>query len=81
MNTTLSAAGTASGGALSIMVVVSYLLSLRGITLPSDVALAAGTVIGQIIHYFMAVGLLPKPAKSSVDVAQPAESNPAPKGT
>lgn len=59
--TTTVAAGAASGsGALAAIVILQWALSLRGISLPADVATALGTLLTVGIHYLVALKILPQ---------------------
>ncbi|HQT89093.1 MAG TPA: hypothetical protein PK677_11150 [Acidiphilium sp.] len=65
-NTTTVAAATASGTvSLSLVVLVQWLLALRHISLPADVATAMATIVAAGIHWLVARQAPPKPGDTT----------------
>jgi hypothetical protein len=72
MNTTLSAGSAAGGGSFAVVTLLIYVLSLRGIQMPDNVALAISVLLTMVFHYLIALKLLPS-LPGDPAVALPAE--------
>jgi hypothetical protein len=72
MNTTLSAGSAAGGGSFAVVTLLIYVLSLRGIQMPDNVALAISVLLTMVFHYLIALKLLPSLPGDPAD-ALPAE--------
>jgi hypothetical protein len=67
-STTQSTSGMASGLTGSAGVVFVWLLSLRGITVPPDVALAVAALVAPVVHYaFVRLTMASTPSPTVVE--------------
>ncbi|MDD2794349.1 hypothetical protein [Acidocella sp.] len=76
-NTTTVSAATASGTvSLAAIVILQWVLSLKNISLPADVATALATVLAAGVHFLVARKVLPAPAAAAPEVAKPVPAVP-----
>jgi hypothetical protein len=71
-NTTISTATAAGTVSLSVVVLLQWLLAHFGISMPADVATAAGTLLTTGVHYLLAVHILPSPGATVKPITPPA---------
>lgn len=71
--TTLSMAAGSGTASLSLLVIVNWLLGLRGITIPPDVQQAAGTILTIAIHWLFTLKICAKNIVSKSSTQKPGE--------
>jgi hypothetical protein len=61
-NTSLSTAAASSSVSLAFVVILQWVLSIRGVNMTPDVSTALSVLITAIVHYLIAIRIVPTPA-------------------
>ena len=70
--TTLSTSAASTSSSMAAVVILNAILSAKGITLTPDVTAAISVLLAAVVHYLVALKLLPMPKETVTPVVPPA---------